>query len=143
MQPSERATGSIALFQGACSRTGRVVIAVGALVIAAILLPALVGTIDKRVGQRICEWKDGKWAGGTCTTRACYVVGDCGVWAHPSYWCPRLKTGDSIAEVYFQLGHGAKVVGNIHTWSDKGGTESDPRTTVTIENQVVTAVSCP
>ena len=70
------------------------------------------------VRKEICAFQQGKWGGaaGVCVTRACYARSSCGHWVHPSEWCSRLKLGDAIAEVYFQLGEPDQIDGNRYGW---------------------------
>jgi hypothetical protein len=95
----------------------------------------------KIVGE-VCQWRGGKWASARneCVTRACYAVGDCGFWLHPSTECRALRTGDTIGEVYFRLGNPSKIEGNTYTWLD--GKPDPAAFTAIIENGVLTSVNC-
>lgn len=95
-----------------------------------------------RAGDQVCQWMGGKWASvrNECITRACYAAGDCGSWLHPNMWCRRLRTGDSIGDVYFWLGDPNKIEGNTYTWLD--GKPDPVAFTAIIENGVLIAVNC-
>jgi hypothetical protein len=120
--------------------------AVGALALTLLSLPfALPLAAEKLgdpVGGELCQWAGGKWgsAQNVCITRACYARGDCGQWVNPSKWCRHLRMGDSIEEVYFQLGNPSKVEGNTYTWLE-GKVDTIPLT-ATIENGVLQSVKC-
>jgi hypothetical protein len=120
--------------------------AVGALALTLLSLPfALPLAAEKLgdpVGGELCQWVGGKWgsAQSVCITRACYARGDCGLWVNPSKWCRGLRIGDSIEEVYFQLGNPSKVEGNTYTWLE-GKFDTIPLT-ATIENGVLQSVKC-
>jgi len=105
--------------------------------------PSLLATIfGGSIGGEVCRSVGGKWgsARNECFTRACYAVGDCGLWLHPSAGCRALRTGDSIGEVYFRLGNPSKVEGNTYTWLD--GKPDPVAFTAIIENGVLTSVNC-
>ena len=124
MGQRERATDSINADEDRNSNMRRGALAVGALVLALLslplMLPLMAEAFGGSAGEQLCQWVGGKWgsAWNVCVTRACYARGDCGIWANPNAWCRRLRTGDSIGEVYFQLGNPSKVEGNAYTWLD-------------------------
>lgn len=66
-----------------------------------------------------CDYRNGKWGSvaSSCVTRSCYNNSSCGKWAAPIYWCPNLKIGNSIQEVYFQLGQPESVNGTNYEWN--------------------------
>jgi hypothetical protein len=105
--------------------------------------PSLTVTVlGGRAGGEVCRWTGGKWGSvrNECITRACYAAGDCGFWLHPGAWCRDLRTGDSIAEVYFRLGNPNKVEGSTYTWLD--GKPDPVAFTAVIEDGVLTSVNC-
>jgi len=114
-----------------------------ALVSLAILLPVMAEAFGGRVGEQLCRWADGKWGGAKneCFTRACYARGDCGVWVNPNQRCHALKAGDSIGEVYFQLGNPDKVEGNTYIWFEGKKRDFVPFN-ATIERGVLKSVNC-
>ena len=91
--------------------------------------------------KSVSGWTGSGEAHGTnASLVACYAAGDCGLWLHPSKWCPDLRTGDSIGEVYFRLGNPSKVEGNTYTWLD--GKPDPAAFTAIIENGILTSVNC-
>jgi len=146
MGQRERATDSINADEDRNSNMRRGALAVGALVLALLslplMLPLMAEVFGGSAGEQLCQWVGGKWgsAWNVCVTRACYARGDCGLWANPNVWCRRLRTGDSIGEVYFQLGNPSKVEGNTYTWTE-GKVDFVPFT-ATIENGVLKSVNC-
>ena len=141
MGQSDRAVDSINAGENGNSRMGGGALAVGALVLA-LSLPLMAEVFGGSAGEQLCQWVGGKWGSALniCVTRACYARGDCGLWANPNVWCRRLRTGDSIGEVYFQLGNPSKVEGNTYTWTE-GKVDFVPFT-ATIENGVLKLVNC-
>ncbi|MGJ4953771.1 hypothetical protein [Bradyrhizobium sp. HKCCYLS20291] len=105
--------------------------------------PSVAATIfGGSVGSQVCERLGGKWgsARNECFTRACYAAGDCGFWLHPNLRCHRLRTGDSIGEVYFWLGNPNIIEGHTFTWLD--GKPDSVALTAIIENGILTSVNC-
>lgn len=72
---------------------------------------------------QLCDRLGGKWASvdGGCVTRSCYGTHSCGYWANPGSRCDRLKVGDPIAEVYFQLGLPDEVYLTRYIWQARKG----------------------
>jgi hypothetical protein len=70
--------------------------------------------------KELCLYQGGKWgsATGTWVTRSCYESNSCGHWVHPGLGCSRLRPGDAIAQVYFQLGEPDPIDGNLYGWND-------------------------
>jgi hypothetical protein len=121
-----------------------VLVAATGTVALALFSPALAITIYEKVGGEVCQLIGGKWASvrNECVTRACYAAGDCGFLLHPNMGCRNLRTGDSIAEVYFRLGNPSKVEGNMYTWLDGKPPDTANAFTAIIENGVLTSVNC-
>jgi hypothetical protein len=74
----------------------------------------------------LCETASGKWASvpSRCITRACYRDHACGHWSAPFSRCSRLRIGDPLAEVYFQLGEpDGGDGGKLWWWASKAGHE--------------------
>lgn len=71
-----------------------------------------------RIGQSICEARDGRWGSALneCITRACYQDHTCGHWTNPTHRCDRLKPNAPISEVYFQLGEPDRIEHGRHLW---------------------------
>jgi hypothetical protein len=88
----------------------------------------------------LCENFGGKWASAssTCVTRSCYKNGSCGYWANPAARCNRLKAGDPISEVYFQLGQPDRIEGKRYIWQERKGTQ----VTAEIENEKLKILTC-
>jgi hypothetical protein len=119
----------------------RTAITAGAAVsIAGALLLAVAQTGEFR--REVCAMRDGKWGNAidTCVTRACYETGTCGHWAGARAWCNRLKVGDPIAEVYFQLGEPDRVDGNHYEWVAAKG--SDQLITTLIDEGRLVSLAC-
>jgi len=88
----------------------------------------------------VCERLGGKWASadGRCVTRSCYKNRACGYWANPGHRCDRLKVGNPIAEVYFQLGEPDQIDGTRYIWRErKGGAVS-----AEIEREKLKSIAC-
>ena len=68
--------------------------------------------------ESACHIKEGHWAtnGSYCITRNCYQTNSCGSWASPAARCSNLEIGDSISEVYFQLGQPKTIEAETYTW---------------------------
>ena len=91
----------------------------------------------------LCLAADGKWASveSRCITRACYRGHDCGHWAHPAARCSRLRIGDPLGEVYFQLGEpDGEDGGKLWWWASK---MRDAKIVAQIEDGKLTALNCP
>ena len=88
----------------------------------------------------LCESLGGKWASvsSTCVTRSCYQNGDCGYWANPAARCSRLKVGDPLLEVYFQLGQPDRIEGKQYIWHKRKGSA----VTAEIENGTLKILTC-
>jgi hypothetical protein len=93
------------------------------------------------VRKEICAYQQGKW-GGACFTRSCYESNSCGHWLRPSVWCNRLKPGDALAEVYFQLGEPDQIEGNRYGWYD-GKLPDEPVIWAVIERGELVSLTCP
>lgn len=88
----------------------------------------------------MCENLGGKWASvsSTCVTRSCYKNGDCGYWANPADRCNRLKVGDPLSEVYFQLGQPDRIEGKQYIWQARKGSPI----TALMENGKLKMLTC-
>ncbi len=109
--------------------------------IAALGVAALGGLAWEDHGQAwLCERSGGKWgsAVGACTPRDCYARGDCGYWSNPAARCDRLTAGDTIAEVYFQLGNPDAVDETRYHWGMRKGYGAD----AVIENGKLKTLDC-
>jgi hypothetical protein len=76
----------------------------------------------------------------SCVTRACYETGTCGHWANTYARCDRLRPGDPIAEVYFQLGEPVQVNGIHYEWHRAKG--SDRLITAVIDDGRLRSLVC-
>ena len=92
--------------------------------------------------QRICEMRDGKWASvqSKCITRSCYLTKSCGEWANPGMYCKKLKLGDDISEVYFQLGDPITTGENTYIWPV--GKAETGKIKATFENNKLKTLNC-
>jgi hypothetical protein len=94
--------------------------------------------------KELCLYQGGKWddATGDCVTRSCYQSNSCGYSLHPSHGCSRLKPGDAIAEVYFQLGQPSQIDGNFYRWID-GKPAGEPSILAVIDRGELVSLACP
>jgi len=92
--------------------------------------------------KELCLFQRGKWgcATGTCVTRTCYESHSCGHWVHPR--CSRLKPGDALAEVYFELGEPDQIDGNTYRWND-GKPAEGPSIHAVIDRGELVSLACP
>jgi len=117
-------------------KTRRIVLALTGIALLVALTLVAIGP------QRVCESVDGKLGGPLlCTTRACYWLGDCGKWAYPQSECPRLKSGDTRAEVYFRLGNPDEVLAGGAKW--QAAKDSRELIVATFRDERLQSLSCP
>ncbi len=103
---------------------------------------AIYGFMHTGTYGQICESFGGKWASAdsACVTPLCYRNGTCGNWANPITRCDRLKTNDTISDVYFQLGEPERVDGNRYIW--RATKDSQDLIVAIIESGTLKSLSC-
>jgi len=121
------------------SRTKLLVALASPLIVVALCAPVWLEPARKE----LCPYQGGKWGGaiGGCVTRSCYQSNSCGYWLHPSQGCSRLKPGDAIAEVYFQLGQPNQIDGNFYRWID-GKPAGEPSILAVIDQGELVLLAC-
>lgn len=84
-----------------------------------------------------CEFFDFKWASveRRCVLPVCRALGNCGHWASPATRCDRLRPGDSLGRLWFQLGEPDRTDAT-HAWYS-GGKAGRPFVVALEEEQVV------
>ena len=89
---------------------------------------------------KLCENFGGRWGSehGECITRSCFNSGSCGYWSNPNAHCIQLKVGDSLSEVYFQLGNPDRVEGKWYIWLERKGYPVSAE----IENEKLKRLKC-
>ena len=67
-----------------------------------------------------CHLVGGRWGSvqGTCTTQACYYLGECGDWTHPLGPCHSIPLGTSVARVHFLLGDPSRRDADASYWEN-------------------------
>jgi hypothetical protein len=94
------------------------------------------------LGKGPCEAIGGKWASVSdqCITRACFRDQSCGTWASPIVYCSKLKIGDPISEVIFQLGTPDSVVNETYYWH--ATKEGSGQLVGTFSQQRLSSINC-
>jgi hypothetical protein len=103
--------------------------------------PAFVST---NVRKAVCSYIGGRFQygfGDRCFTRSCYARHDCGYWQDDSLRCSKLKAGDPIGEVYFQLGEPHGHDGGQYWW--EGWKVDGGKITAEFEGGKLKSLICP
>ena len=89
-----------------------------------------------------CDFRKGKWSSSTssCILKSCYYSNSCGTWANPIQWCSNLEVGDSIQEVYFQLGQPESIDVEIYKWNSAKG--NNDKIKAIIPNEELIEIEC-